>query len=72
MNSDKKEPTMSTNPLIDPWSGPYNGVPPFDKIKIEDFIPSLEMAMNQKREEINAITANPKKPTPKASIAKLV
>ena len=71
MNSDKKEPTMSTNPLIDPWSGPYNGVPPFDKIKIEDFIPSLEMAMNQKREEINAITANPEKPNFKNTIEAL-
>ena len=71
MNSDKKEPTMSTNPLIDPWSGPYNGVPPFDKVKIEDFIPSLEMAMNQKREEINAITANPEKPNFKNTIEAL-
>ena len=71
MNSDKKEPTMSTNPLIDPWVGPYNGVPPFDKIKIEDFIPSLEMAMNQKREEINAITANPEKPNFKNTIEAL-
>ena len=53
------------------WSGPYNGVPPFDKVKIEDFIPSLEMAMNQKREEINAITANPEKPNFKNTIEAL-
>ncbi len=26
---------QSDNPLLQKWTGPYNGVPPFDKIKVE-------------------------------------
>ena len=33
------------NPLLAPWSGPYGGVPPFDKVKVEQFKPALEAAM---------------------------
>ena len=33
------------NPLLAPWTGPYGGVPPFDKVKVEHFKPALEAAM---------------------------
>ena len=26
----------ATNPLIAPWTGPYGGVPPWDKVKPEE------------------------------------
>ncbi len=44
--------------LTDEWKGPYNGVPAFDKVKIEDFLPSIEEALDVKRKEINAICTN--------------
>ncbi|HVR99350.1 MAG TPA: M3 family metallopeptidase [Thermoanaerobaculia bacterium] len=46
------------NPLLAPWSGPYGGVPPFDKIKVEHFKPALETAMAENLREIDAIANN--------------
>ena len=31
----------SANPLLQPWTGPYGGVPAFDKVKVADFKPAL-------------------------------
>jgi peptidyl-dipeptidase Dcp len=41
---------------------PYN-LPPFDKIKDSDYLPSFEAGMAQQRQEVNAIAANPAAPT---------
>ena len=46
------------NPLLKEWTGPYGGVPPFDKIKIEHFKPALEAGMEENLAEINAIANN--------------
>ena len=35
----------STNPLLQPWTGPYGGVPAFDRVKVADFKPAMEAAM---------------------------
>ncbi len=51
------------NPLLPVWTGPYGGVPPFDKIKVEDFAPALTEAMAQDRVEIDKIADNPAVPT---------
>ena len=50
------------NVLLNEWTGPYNGVPPMDKIKVQDFKPALLEAMNKKDEEINQITTNTEAP----------
>lgn len=44
--------------LTDPWTGPYGGVPPFGKVRVSDFEPALDWAMDQQRIAIKAITAN--------------
>lgn len=31
----------AANPLLAGWTGPYGGVPPFDKVKVEHFKPAL-------------------------------
>ncbi|CAN5828846.1 M3 family metallopeptidase [soil metagenome] len=60
-------PTMSlaadADILSAPWSGPYGGVPPFDKVKVADFAPAIEAAMASELSEIDAIAANPAPPT---------
>ena len=33
------------NPLLEPWTGPHGGVPPFDRIGAGHFSPALEQAM---------------------------
>lgn len=45
-------------PLLDVWKGPHGGVPPFDRIKVEDFKPAIEKGMDLMRAEINALTAS--------------
>jgi peptidyl-dipeptidase Dcp len=67
-NSKKEEKTMTnesnnTNPLVQKWEDRYNGIPPFDKVKIEDFIPAEEMAIAEQRAEIKSITSNTAAPT---------
>ena len=51
------------NPVADPWTGPFGGVPAFDKVKVADFKPALEAAMAEELQEIAAIVANPAPPS---------
>jgi peptidyl-dipeptidase Dcp len=59
------------NPLLAKWTGPYEGVPPFDKVKVSDFQPALETAMADNLKEIDAIAKNPAKPDFENTIAAL-
>ena len=43
------------NPLLAPWSGPYGGVPPFDRVKVEQFRPALETAMAETLAQVDRI-----------------
>src|ERR1041385_4244937 len=52
-----------TEPLLAPWTGPYGGVPPFDKVKVKDFKPALMKGMDLSRADIKAITDNKDAPT---------
>jgi peptidyl-dipeptidase Dcp len=45
-------------PLLDPWIGPYGGVPDFRKVKVADFKPALENAIASNRAEIAKIAEN--------------
>jgi peptidyl-dipeptidase Dcp len=59
------------NPLLAPWSGPYGGVPPFDKVKVEHFKPALEASMAENLVEVDRIAADPAPPTFENTIAAL-
>jgi len=48
---------MSPNPLLEPWSGPYGGVPPFDRVKVEHFKPALETAMAEQLADVERIAS---------------
>jgi len=50
-------------PLLDPWKGPYGGVPDFRAVRIGDFKPALMRAIGMNRAEIARIAANKAKPT---------
>ncbi|MGD1840348.1 MAG: M3 family metallopeptidase [Thermonemataceae bacterium] len=45
------------NPLLAPFDTPFNTIP-FDKIKVEHFIPALQEAIEQGKKEIQQITTN--------------
>jgi peptidyl-dipeptidase Dcp len=50
------------NPLLAPWTTPF-GVPPFDLIRPEHFVPAFEQAMAEHLAEIAAIGANAEAPS---------
>ena len=49
---------MSDNVLIQEWTGPYNGVPAFDKISVDGIKAAVEEAMAINLSEIDAIANN--------------
>ena len=59
-----------TNPFLVEWDTPY-GIPPFDQIKISDYIPAIKAGIAQQEQEIEAITSNPEAPTFENTIAAL-
>ncbi|MEO8701296.1 MAG: M3 family metallopeptidase [Kofleriaceae bacterium] len=59
----KGEAVAIKDPLLAPFTGPYGGVLPFDKIKVADFKPALMKGMELQRVEIAAIIANKDAPT---------
>ena len=62
---------QTNNPLLQPWVGSYNGVPNFTAYKISDFKPALEIAMQEKLAETEAIANNSQPATFDNTIAAL-
>lgn len=59
-----------TNPFLQTWDTPY-GIPPFDKIQNEDYIPAVKAGIEQQRSEVEAIIASDEKPSFESVIAPL-
>ena len=55
-------PAALSNPLLQPWSGPF-GAPPFERLRPEHFRPAFDAALAERRAEIASIAANPEPPT---------
>ena len=56
-------PAAADNPLLAEWTGPYGGVPAFDRMDLAALKPALEAGMAQQLAEIDAIVADPAPPT---------
>ncbi len=67
MSCNQNKETVSdkelSNVLLQEWTGPYGGVPAFDKMNINDIKSALEKGMELNLEEIDAITGNPETAT---------
>ncbi|MDH3432542.1 MAG: M3 family metallopeptidase [Gammaproteobacteria bacterium] len=48
---------LAANPLLEDWKTPF-GVPPFDQITSQDYLPALRAGMQAHDAEIDAIVAN--------------
>ena len=57
------------NLLLAEWTGPFGGVPAFDKMSLVNIRPALEQGMAAHLAEINTIAANPAAPTFENTIA---
>lgn len=53
----------ATIPMTQPWTGPFGGVPAFDKVKVADFVPAMKQAMAAELADVAAIAHNKAKPT---------
>jgi len=53
----RKSKLSVPNPLVEAWTTPFQ-LPPFDRIKIDDFLPAFDKGFAQHRREIAAIVRN--------------
>ncbi len=66
-NTEKKEPG---NPFFAEWNTPF-GVPPFDQIENEHYLPAIDSGIAVARISIAEITGNQEAPTFANTVAKL-
>lgn len=59
----QRTPDTPSNVLLAPWSGPYGGVPAFDRMDLAALKPALEEGMARNLAEIEAIASNTQPPT---------
>jgi len=69
MNENKSK-SQTENILLKGWNTPF-GTPPFDKIKSEDYLPALKLAMIEHNSEISSIASRKDKATFKNTILAL-
>ena len=61
---------LDVNPLLQSWQTPY-GLPPFDRVDAEHYLPAFLHAMHAHRAEVNAIAESSDPPTFDNTIAAL-
>ena len=55
--------TTESNPLLAEWTGPYGGVPAFDRMDLADLEPAVDAGIAAHLAEVEAIAQNPDAPT---------
>jgi peptidyl-dipeptidase Dcp len=59
----KAKSTMASTPampiMLQPWTGPYDGVPPWDTVKAEDFPAAFQSAMDLAKAEFETMLTAP-------------
>jgi peptidyl-dipeptidase Dcp len=58
-----QSPASSSAIPLAAWTGPYGGVPPFDRVKVPDIKPQLEAAMAENLAQVERIAGDPAAPT---------
>jgi peptidyl-dipeptidase Dcp len=65
------EALATANPLLAKWEGPYGGVPPFDRVQVDQFKPAFETGMAESLAEVDRIAKDLASPTFDNTIAAL-
>ncbi|MEO9599874.1 M3 family metallopeptidase [Parasphingorhabdus sp.] len=55
--------TASENTILEAWTGPYDGVPPWDEVKVSDFPAAFQATMDKVKTEVVAVRDNPEPAT---------
>jgi peptidyl-dipeptidase Dcp len=61
----------AANPLLQPWTGPYGGIPPYGKIKPAMFPEGFQRGIDEDRAELKRIGEDPAAPSFENTIAAL-
>ncbi|MBM4168106.1 MAG: M3 family metallopeptidase [Ignavibacteria bacterium] len=61
MNAQTTQTTAQINPLLMQWNTPF-GIPPFDQIKDEHFLPAVEAGIAEQRKEVDIIANSTEPP----------
>lgn len=61
-NQKKENSSAMENPFFKEWTTPF-GVPPFDEIKVEHYVPAIKEGIKQHEAEIDAIVASKEEPS---------
>ena len=62
-DSAQVEQAKESNSVLAAWTGPFEGVPAFDTVKLADLKPAMEVAMDRQLKEIDELVNNPQAPT---------
>ncbi|MDX1380238.1 MAG: M3 family metallopeptidase, partial [Xanthomonadales bacterium] len=62
-SADTSPAAAGDNPLLAEWTGPYDGVPAFDRMQLEHIEPAMETAMAAHLAELDEIAAQEAAPT---------
>ncbi|WP_233148290.1 M3 family metallopeptidase [Rhodopirellula sp. MGV] len=54
---------MTDSVLLQPWTGPYGGVPPWDRVRREEFTAAFDAAIKMAQADIDAIANQSEPPT---------
>jgi peptidyl-dipeptidase Dcp len=54
---------VNQSELLKPWTGPFGGVPPWDKVNPEEFVGAITAAIEMARADVVKIAENPEPPT---------
>lgn len=64
---DQTEIKMATNStentILQKWTGPYDGVPAWDQVKVSDFPEAFQITMDKVKAEVEAVRDNPEPAT---------
>jgi peptidyl-dipeptidase Dcp len=60
---DRLKKLAEADVLLAPWPGPHGGVPPWDKVKLDDFANAFTTGLALQQAEIDVIANNPEPPT---------
>jgi len=61
-NGEPKE-VKSSLPLLQPWTGPFGGVPPWNLVRPDEFVAAFDTAIEWSAKEIDTIASDPAPPT---------
>lgn len=59
----KKESKKLNSPMLQEWTGPFGGVPPWNLVRPNEFISAFDSAIESAKKEVNAIAGNEESPT---------